>query len=283
MTPRVVTVSLMSLVAGVLLPALSDAQPLGRIAAEEAARRKTITQPARVITGSDLRDAPPGLEPLPADQAQADEPAGKRVLVNPARLSGGAVPIIPIQAVAAGEVVLEVSVDRRGKVTGVKPLRHTAPFTESMTAAIRTWTFTPAEDAPAMPAGETPKATDRKAMDSTVLVVGLFRPPALFAPTLGEPPKTVAKGSGTAPVPMVALEMPAYPPNAMNDGVVLLELDVATHGGITGIDVVRSSPAFDKPAIAAASSLIFAPGRVHDRPAPAYVYVVAGFRQPVTF
>lgn len=283
MTPRLISASLLSLGIGLLLPALADAQPLGRLAAEEAARRKTISQPARVITGSDLRTAPPGLEPQPADQAQADEPGAPRVLVTPARLSGGAVPIIPVQAVAAGEVVLEVSVDRRGKVTGVKPLRHTAPFTDAMTAAIRTWAFAPAEDAPALPAGEAAKPSDRKAIDSTVLVVGLFRPPALFAPTLGEPPKNVAKGSGAAPVPMVALEMPSYPPNAMNDGVVLLELDVALHGGITGIDVVRSSPAFDKPAIAAASSLIFAPGRVHDRPVPAYVYVVAGFRQPVTF
>lgn len=284
MTSRFVTTGVLSLVVGASwLPASAAAQSLGRLAAEEAARRQAITAPAKVLTETDLH---PATAARPADSQVSeplDEVMGRRVAVAPAQLGRGALPPIPVQAVAAGEVVLEVAVDRRGRVTAVTPLRHTAPFTAAMTAAIRTWTFAPAEDAPAPQAGLEPKASDRKAMDSTVLVVGLFRPPALFAPTLGEPPKDVAKPSGAAPYPMVPLEMPLYPPNSLNDGVVLLELEVAAHGGITGIEVVRSSPSFDKAAVAAASSLIFAPGRVHDRPARALVYVVAGFRQPVTF
>lgn len=272
------------LLAAVLMTATPlSAQSLGQLAAQEAARRKTITAPARVITEDDIGTAPAPFPVEPAPDAQPEEEsAGRRVAVAPAKYRGGAVPPIPVQAVSAGEVVLEVTVDRNGRVTGVKPLRATAPFTDAMAAAVRTWSFTPAEDAPAPAAGAEPAPADRKPVASTVLVVGLFRPPALFAPTLGEPPKDVAKPSGAAPVPMVKLEMPSYPPNALNDGVVMLELDVASHGGITGIAVVRSSPAFDKAAIAAASALIFAPGRVHDRPARALVYVVAGFRQPVT-
>jgi len=279
----VIACQLPLLVAGLLVTAAPlGAQSLGQIAAQEAARRKTITAPARVITEDDIGTAPAALPVEAQPDSQPDEVAGRRVAVVPAKYRGGAVPPIPIQALSAGEVVLEVAVDRNGRVTGVKPLRTTAPFTEAMAAAVRTWSFSPAEDAPALPTGAEPAPADRKAMASTVLVIGLFRPPALFAPTLGEPPKDVAKPSGAAPVPLVRLEMPSYPPNALNDGVVVLELDVAAHGGIGGIAVVRSSPAFDKAAVQAASALTFTPGRVHDRAARALVYVVAGFRQPIT-
>ncbi len=259
------------------------AQSLGQIAAQEAARRKTIQAPARVLTETDLGPAAAPRPMAPSAQLPADEAtAGRRAAVAPAIYRSGVVPAIPVQAVSAGEVVLEVAVDCRGRVTGVRTLRHTAPFTDAMTAAVRTWTFAPAEDAPVPAAGVEPNPAERKAIDSTVLVIGLFRPPALFAPTLGEPPANVAKASGAAPVPMVPLEMPSYPANALHDGVVMLELDVAGHGGIDGLAVVKSSPAFDAAAVQAASSLIFAPGRVHDRAARALVYVVAGFRQPVT-
>ena len=119
-------------------------------------------------------------------------------------------------------------------------------------------------------------------MASTVLVLGVFRPPALFPVTLGEPPKDVAKPSGASPAPSAALAMPEYPVSALSDGVVLLEVNVGAHGGVEGIGVVRSSPAFDKAAIGAASALAFAPSQVHGRPAAARVYVVAAFRQPIT-
>ena len=284
MKPNLVSACLLPpVIAGLVVCAVpASAQSLGQIAAQESARRKTIGTPVRVITESDLGPAP---TPFPTE-APAESPAieamGRRVAVGSAAYKSGAVPPIPVQALSAGEVVLEVAVDRGGRVTGVKPLRHTAPFTDAMAAAVRTWTFAPAEDAPMPAAGVEPAPAARKAIDSTVLVIGLFRPPALFAPTLGEPPQDVAKPSGAAPVPMVPLEMPVYPPNALNDGVVMLELDIAAHGGINGIKVVKSAPAFDAAAVQAASSLIFAPGRVHDRAARARVYVIAGFRQPIT-
>lgn len=262
------------------------AQSLGRLATEEAARRKAIASPARVITGDDLDDAPrPTSPPTDAPQQQvgaADDPRAPRVAVSPAKLAGGALPPIPVQAVSAGEVVLEVSVSREGRVTAVKPLRGTPPFTDAMVAAVRGWSFTPAMDAPVAEAGVAPDPKAGAPMASTVLVLGMFRPPSLFPGTLGEPPKDVAKPSGASPSPASALAMPAYPVNALSDGVVLLEVNVGSHGGVDGIGVVRSSPAFDKAAIAAASALAFAPGRVHGRPAAARVYVVAAFRQPMT-
>ncbi len=262
------------------------AQSLGQLASEEAARRKALRSPARVITGDDLGDQLVPVSPLqdaPApDAPAADAPRAPRVAVAPAKLTGGALPLIPVQAVSGGEVVLEVSVSRAGRVTAVKPLRHTAPFTDAMTAAVRTWTFTPAFDAPVPEAGAAPDPDARAPMVSTVLVLGVFRPPSLFPVTLGEPSKAVATPSGAAPALASALAMPEYPVNALSDGVVLLEVNVGSHGGVEGIGVVRSSSAFDKAAIGAASALGFAPAQVHGKPAAARVYVVAAFRQPIT-
>jgi TonB family protein len=261
------------------------AQSLGRLATEEAARRKAIASPARVITGDDLdetrRPTPPPTD-APRQRGVADDSSAPRVAVSSAKLAGGALPPIPVQAVSAGEVVLEVSVSREGRVTAVKPLRDTAPFTDAMVAAVRGWSFTPAMDAPEAEAGAAPDPKAGAPMASTVLVLGVFRPPSLFPGTPGEPPKDVARPSGASPSPASALAMPAYPVNALSDGVVLLEVNVGSQGGVDGIGVVRSSPAFDQAAITAASALAFAPGRVHGRPAAARVYVVAAFRQPLT-
>ncbi len=286
MRPRIAWVCLLSLVAGLVFsPRVAEAQSLGDVAAKEQNRRRSIRTPARVITEADLSAAlgtVSSSSSLPVPPAVDDDPRAGRVAVSPARLRTGNVPVVPIQAVSAGEVVLEVAVGRDGRVTGVRPLRETAPFTEALSAAVKAWTFAPAEDAPAPAPGVEPDLSKKKPMASSVLVVGLFRPPALFAPTLGEPPKNVMPPSGATPVPMGPLEMPGYPVNALFDGAVMLELDVASHGGVVGIGVARSSPAFDKSAVGAASSLIFTPARVHGRQAPAYVYVVAAFRQPIT-
>jgi TonB family protein len=227
---------------------------------------------------------PPADSQAPAEAAAEAATAQReeRVAVAPARLKGGALPQIPIMAVSGGEVVLEVSISRTGRVTGVKPLRHTAPFTDAMAAAVRSWTFAPAEDALAPPGGAAIDPATRRPMDSTVLVVGVFRPPALFAATLGEPPAISGAPSGAAPVLAGPIEMPAYPVSALNDGVVLVELDLAASGGVEGIGVVRSAAAFDQLALAAASALAFRPARVHGRAAPAFVYVAFAFRQPIT-
>lgn len=262
------------------------AQSLGRLAADEAARRKAIASPARVITGDDLSEVRgpvlSSADATPQEAAAPDDVRVPRVAVASAKLAGGALPLIPVRAVSGGEVVLEVSVSRDGRVTAVKPLRHTAPFTDAMAAAVRGWTFSPAVDAAVPAPGALPDPNTRAPMASTVLVVGVFRPPSLFPGTLGEPPKDMAKPSGSAPALASAIEMPAYPVTALHDGVVLLELNVAEQGAVEGIGVVRSSSAFDKAAVGAASALTFAPGKVHGRPAAARVYVVAAFRQPIT-
>jgi TonB family protein len=273
------------LVAGVLtaVTGVAGAQPLGSVAEKEKARRDSVKAPARVITGQDLKEAPPATaEPtLPPGDAAAD-PAQARIHVAAAKFARGAAPQIPVTAVAGGEVVLEVAVGRDGRVTGTKTLRATPPFTDALIVAVRGWQFKPAEDMAAPVAGQPADPATRRPMESTVLAIGLFRPPAIFSVTQGEPPKTVADASPGAPALQGALTMPIYPPQALNDGVVLMELELKADGSVERISVVQSAPPFDQPALDAVRGLRFRPARVHGRPAPSTVYVAAAFRQPIT-
>lgn len=268
------------------VPSRGVAQSLGDVAAREKARREAITAPARVITSDDLRAAPPPAgEPAPTALLAADdpvEPAGRRTIVGAARLRGGAVPEIPIMAVAGGEVVIEAAVGRDGAVTGMTTLRHTPPFTDAVRAAVRGWTFTPAEDVAAPPPGQPIDPKTRRAAASTVLVIGVYRPPGLFSVTLGEPPKTVAEPSPSAPGLQSMLTMPNYPPQALASGIVLIELQLNARGGVDKASVVRSAPPFDKPALDAVAGLGFRPPRVNGSAAPSTVYAAVAFRQPVT-
>lgn len=264
----------------------SLAQSLGQLAQDEAARRRALASPARVLTNDDLTSEQ-GLSSFgtstPPTAASVDDGdlAARRVAVTPATFQGGALPRIPVEAVSGGEVVLELIVDNGGRVADIITLRDTPPFTREMIATVRGWQFKPAEDADAVPPGQPIDRMTQRAVESGVLVVGLFRPPALFPITLGEMPKDVGSPSQGVPGPAVPLMMPLYPPQSLFDGVVLTELRVGTTGTIVDAQVVRSSPGLDGPSLDAVRRLAFRPARVHGDPTPVLVYVVTAFRQPV--
>ena len=255
-------------------------QSLGTLAAAEAARRRAVEAPAPVMTTADLPLGPPAPPPEPA---AADPGDGRRLALfrSAARLRSGAVPQIPVQAVSSGEVALEVSVSTTGTVTGIDVLRDTPPFTEELSAAVTSWRFEPAVDVATPSAGDTTPPA-RRNVASRVLVIGLFRPPALFAMTLGTPPETVGAPSDAVPAPRDFPPLPKFPPNALFDGVVMAELRVGPDGALAQTRVVQSAPPFDQPTLDAVSALAFRPARAHGRGTTAYVYVVAAYRQPVT-
>ena len=264
-----------------LVAADAAGQSLGSVAAAEAARRQAITAPARVVTQDDLPQGPPA--PIPDAAPPADggsDPDTANLVRTAARLRGGAAPAIPVQAVGAGEVALEVRVSASGTVTDIAVLRTTAPFTEAMSAAVRGWRFEPAIDT-SQPTGEGASPVKRP-VASSVLVLGVFRPPALFGMTIGTPPATVSTPTDAVPAPRAFPPLPTLPPNVMFDGVVMAELRVGADGALAQTSIVQSSPAFDGPTLDAVSALSFFPARAHGKSIPAFVYVVAGFRQPVT-
>lgn len=190
-----------------------------------------------------------------------------------AQLQAGAAPALPAMAVGGGQVLLEVSVGSDGRVTDIKPLRMTPSFTETLTAVVRDWRFRPAENSGS--------AGGRGPVASKVLVAGLFRPPALTLPTLGEPLREGAPASDDTAFPLTT-SLPAFPPQANRSGVVVLEARVDRGGRATDLKVVHSAPPFDESARQAVANWIFRPARLNGADTSTLVYVVLGFAAPVT-
>ena len=119
-----------------------------------------------------------------------------------------------------------------------------------MTQAVRTWRFKPAEmDIPAARRKPGEPAIER--VDAKVLVAGVFRRPSVIGLTLGEPIRDVATASADIPFP-TSIATLIYPPAAISPGVVLVEVQVDTSGGVSDARVRVSSPGFDSVALSAA-------------------------------
>jgi TonB family protein len=194
--------------------------------------------------------------------------------VTPASFRRGLMPALPAMALGGGEVVLELTVSNRGGVTAVRTLRSTAPYTDLVVDAVKSWDFTPAQE----PIDRINRGPGRP-VESKVTVAAIFRPPSLtLGTTLGEPSKSVAAPSGEAPVPL-STSTPPYPPNARDSGVVLTEVTVNGSGGVTEAVVRQSAPPFDDAALKASREWRFQPRR-DGREQRAYL--LFGFQIPVS-
>jgi len=197
---------------------------------------------------------------------------------TPARFAGGPLPTLPALAVGGGEAIVEVTVRPDGSVQGIRPLRSTPPFTQSLIDAVTGWRFKPAvEDA----IGTDGKPSGPKPVTSKVIVASLFRPPTLLTPTLGEIPATLGTASADVAYP-TSLQQPPYPPQALFGAVVMIEVLVDAMGRPSEPRVAVSSPAFDRAALDAATQSTFRPANINGRSAATYAYLVFGFPQPIT-
>jgi TonB family protein len=189
----------------------------------------------------------------------------------PRFIDGGAPAQNPM-AVGGGEVVLELSIDARGNVAGVRPLRDTPPFGQALISAVRTWRFEPAVTT----GGKTPGPVAAGA-----LVVGVFRAPTLYGgPTLGTPPAPVAAPSPHLPSAL-SMPAPAHPPNSIDVGVVLIEIELSAAGQPVEYRVLSPASGFDSAALAAVRTWRFSPPSEPGSAAGFAVYAVLGFRPPV--
>jgi TonB family protein len=203
--------------------------------------------------------------PLAASAQQPPQAMGPRY-------AGGGLPGQNPMVIGGGEVILELAVDARGGVEGVRQVRDTPPFGEALTSAVRTWRFAPATSAGS--GRPTPTA-------GPVLVVGLFRPPALYGGTTsGTPPE-----QREAPAPRLprveAMTLPAYPPNALGEGVVLVEIEMTRAAEPRGYRVLSPSSGFDSAALDAVRSWRFSAPSEPANVEAYFVYAVLGFRAPV--
>lgn len=189
---------------------------------------------------------------------------------TPARLQEAVPPVLPARAATGGEVVVEILVDASGSVAGIEPLRTTPPYTDAVTAAVSRWRFSPAMrlvDTRLLPA------------PSRVLVAAVFRPPSLYAGPRA-PARVQAAPSPYVPVPG-PLVVPPYPPAAIGDGVVIIEIELTARAEPRALRVLTPRSGFDEAAREAARQWRFAPPTAPDAPDTLTAYAVFGFRTPV--
>ena len=188
--------------------------------------------------------------------------------IEPARFIDGSIPQMPPLAASGGDVMLSVAVSASGTVGAVDVLRSTPPFTDAVTAAVRTWRFSPALDGKRIP------------MDARVLVDVVVGAPSLNVPTVGTPPRDAAAPDTRVPFP-AQVSAPPYPVNARSEGTALVETRVDPTGHVVGVTSLRSSPPFDVVAMDAARTWTFRPAQGAAAPPSTYAYLIFVFRQPV--
>jgi TonB family protein len=199
-----------------------------------------------------------------------------------ARYVSGDLPVAPPLVVSGGEVFLEVLVAEDGRVDSIRTLRTTPGFTDPVIEAVRGWRFKPATQAVEPSSGQV--AAQMVAMSQPVagrvFVAAMFAPPALNGPTLGQPPQDDLSASDETPMPTVA-NPAAYPPLAVGDGTLIVEVTIDGAGVLTDAQVKVSSPAFDAAAVAAARTWSFRAARRHGNAVTTHAYLAFAFRQPV--
>jgi len=210
--------------------------------------------------------------PAPAALTHPDPGAAQTAVgaFVPARRLSGSVPAPPAPNVVGWtEEMLEVVVGATGRVQGLTPVRATPMPADAIAPALADWLFRPA-------------VVDRsRAVDSRVLVAAMFRPPQLYdGPTLGTPPADLAKPSDQIPFP-VESRRPRYPPLAVSDGVVLVEVLVGLDGRVRDARIVSGDPGFHQASLDAALGWLFRPARWNAAAVEAYAYLIFGFRRPV--
>ncbi len=198
----------------------------------------------------------------------------------PARYQAGTVPPLPALAVGGGQVLLELAIDREGRVAAITPLRTTPPFTQLVADAVRDWHFSPAKEIVKQRSERGDERELQISVETKVLVAGVFRRPAINAPTLGELPRDVASPSTEVAFPLTMTE-PPFPPRAFNSGVVLVQARVDRDGRIGEVDIIGSTPPFDDAVRTALREWTFRPAILHAVPTSTFVYLVFGFSLPV--
>ena len=228
------------------------------------ASRSTINVLTRLVIAGAV------IVPVSLGFAQAGRDAlAQAKLMEPPRLREARVPGQPVNPVGGGEVVLELTVTAKGAVSGVKRLRTTPPYTEFLADAVATWQFDPAIAA---------FGKDEVEVDAPALVIGVFRPPSVYAgPSAGSPPQLLGPSARSLPQ-VSSLVMPNYSPTSVGDGLVVVEIEMSARAEPREYHVITPASGFDSAALTAVRAWRFTPPT--NGPPTLYVYAVLGFRSP---
>ncbi len=183
------------------------------------------------------------------------------------RFQFGNLPELPPLASSGGLVALEAEIAASGIVVEVKVLLDAPPYTEILRDQVLVWRFEAAE-------------VDGRAVASRALVMGIYRAPVLMGGYPPEP-KVASRAAEEVPFP-TKTEAPDFPPAALYEGTVFLELAIDASGQVTDTLVLRSANGFVEAAVEAAGRFRFEPARWDGKRVPSHALLLFGFPQPLT-
>lgn len=175
--------------------------------------------------------------------------------------SGTATP--PPQTLVGGGVVQVEARVVAGRVTEVRRIQGAEALLDLLEADVSTWSF------------------ERRADAAWLLVVGVYRPPELLLAAPLDPGPKRAEPSPESALPVTS-PPPAYPPDAVGDTVVVVEVVVDEEGTVAVARALGDASAFRTAALDAARQWRFRPAARDGVDVATRVCLVFAFRQPVT-
>ena len=176
----------------------------------------------------------------------------------------------PIGSVANGVVVIDVSVDSKGDVTGVDVLRDIASLTPVAASCVKAWKFNPA-------------FAEGRPQASVIRVVFAFRPhafraaPPSFVPVLPKRDSSPEEKSGYIPAGIVAGPQPQFPIDAASVGAVVVQVTVNALGRIDQVKAIHDFYPFTHFALSAAREWRFQAATLDGKPVSSNVVIAFVF------
>ena len=180
----------------------------------------------------------------------------------------------PPNSIASGIVVVDVSLNSKGEVTGTEVPREIASLTSTATSSVRAWKYRPA-------------SVEGTQQASLVRVAFVFRPhvimaaPPRFAPVQQQEDTTSTAKSGYVPPGIVSVAYPAYPIDAASIGAVVVQVKVDANGKIEDVKAIRPFYPFTKGSLDAVKKWQFRAATFNGEPITSNIAIAFVYLPPV--
>jgi outer membrane biosynthesis protein TonB len=199
-------------------------------------------------------------------------PAKKPAHFVPASIStAGDIPY-PATSLDAGVVTLSIALNNSGQVTAVNILRDIPSVSSLATAAVRSWTYTPA-------------TLDGKPVASSLTINLVYDPGFLGADNIPLPPPGQVqpiskKDPPFAPPQLTTATFAPYPANAKAQGAVVFNVTLDASGNAANVTTLRDVPPLTTSASQALKNWNFTAATYDAKPIPSHMVVAFVFRAP---
>jgi outer membrane biosynthesis protein TonB len=178
----------------------------------------------------------------------------------------------PTASLDAGVVTLSIVLDISGQVTAVNILRDIPSVSALATAAVRSWTYTPA-------------TLDGKPVHSTLIINIVYDPGFLGADNIPLPPPAQMqpiskKDPPFAPPQLNTATFAPYPAKAKAQGAVVFNVTLDTNGNAANVATLRDVPPLTTSATQALKNWNFTAATFDAKPIPSHMVVAFVFRAP---